>query len=282
MNNKNYKIICEEIEQNNIILEDVISEGLIDSLKNMGKSALSGVANAANAMTEKFISGIASLFGKPKKDGSINKIDADSLAQKLSSNSIIKKLFGDKITDVINGCKSISKEDLISVMDDKKVESEVEKLPEKDGKQPTTESVFHHLDKLFIICEAEEEQNINISKYEVEIVPGDENPVKIKDKSGKEVTDKTVIQQVTKSLLDKSSNNDTKPAEVTDANEEHIEAGAGSSAAAQWVIDRGAKVLDIIQFPYNKEKLKEIVIDSLKKASLYEEVKDRLKDSALG
>ena len=31
----------------------------------------------------------------------------------------------------------------------------------------------------------------------------------------------------------------------------------------------------------NKEKLKEIVIDSLKKASLYEEVKDRLKDSAL-
>ncbi len=31
----------------------------------------------------------------------------------------------------------------------------------------------------------------------------------------------------------------------------------------------------------NKEKLKEIVIDSLKKASLYEEVKDRLKDNAL-
>jgi phosphate transport system ATP-binding protein len=31
----------------------------------------------------------------------------------------------------------------------------------------------------------------------------------------------------------------------------------------------------------NKIKLKEIVIDSLKKASLYEEVKDRLKDSAL-
>ena len=82
MNNKNYKIICEEIEQNNIILEDVISEGLIDSLKNMGKSALSGIANAANAMTEKFISGIASLFGKPKKDGSINKIDADSFHER--------------------------------------------------------------------------------------------------------------------------------------------------------------------------------------------------------
>lgn len=31
----------------------------------------------------------------------------------------------------------------------------------------------------------------------------------------------------------------------------------------------------------NKEKLKEIVIDSLKKASLYDEVKDRLKDNAL-
>ncbi len=31
----------------------------------------------------------------------------------------------------------------------------------------------------------------------------------------------------------------------------------------------------------NKAKLKEIVIDSLKKASLYEEVKDRLKDNAL-
>ena len=32
----------------------------------------------------------------------------------------------------------------------------------------------------------------------------------------------------------------------------------------------------------NKEKLTEIVIDSLKKASLYDEVKDRLKDNALG
>lgn len=32
----------------------------------------------------------------------------------------------------------------------------------------------------------------------------------------------------------------------------------------------------------NKEKLKEIVISALKKASLYEEVKNRLKDSALG
>ena len=32
----------------------------------------------------------------------------------------------------------------------------------------------------------------------------------------------------------------------------------------------------------NKEKLNEIVIDSLKKASLYDEVKDRLKDNALG
>lgn len=32
----------------------------------------------------------------------------------------------------------------------------------------------------------------------------------------------------------------------------------------------------------NKETLKQIVIDSLKKASLYDEVKDRLKDSALG
>ena len=31
-----------------------------------------------------------------------------------------------------------------------------------------------------------------------------------------------------------------------------------------------------------KDKLKEIVIDSLKKASLYDEVKDRLNDSALG
>lgn len=32
----------------------------------------------------------------------------------------------------------------------------------------------------------------------------------------------------------------------------------------------------------NKEELKKIVIDSLKKAALYEEVKDRLKESALG
>ena len=32
----------------------------------------------------------------------------------------------------------------------------------------------------------------------------------------------------------------------------------------------------------NKEKLKEIVISALKQASLYEEVKNRLKDSALG
>ena len=32
----------------------------------------------------------------------------------------------------------------------------------------------------------------------------------------------------------------------------------------------------------NKEKLKKIVVESLKKAALYDEVKDRLKDSALG
>ena len=32
----------------------------------------------------------------------------------------------------------------------------------------------------------------------------------------------------------------------------------------------------------NKAKLKEIVVDSLQKAALYEEVKDRLKDPALG
>lgn len=67
MNNKNYKIICEEIEQNNIILEDVISEGLIDSLKSMGKSALSGIANAANAMTEKFISRYCFIIWKAKE-----------------------------------------------------------------------------------------------------------------------------------------------------------------------------------------------------------------------
>ena len=280
MKNTNYKIICEEIESNNIILEDVITEGLIDNLKNMGKSALNGIANAANSMAEKFITGIASIFGKPKQNGSINKINSDVLAQKLSDNNIIKKLFGDKINEIINGCKSISKDELMSVMDDKKVESELEKLPDKNEKQePVAESVFYNLDKLFIICEAEEEQNINISKYEVEIVPGDENPVKIKDKSGKEVTDKTVIQQVTKSLLDKSSNNDTKPAEVTDANEEHTEAGAESSAAAQWVIDRGAKVLDIIQFPYSKEKLKEYIA---KKIDSFSIVKDGKLKSKMG
>lgn len=32
----------------------------------------------------------------------------------------------------------------------------------------------------------------------------------------------------------------------------------------------------------NKARLTQIVVDSLKKASLYEEVKDRLKDNALG
>ena len=149
MKNTNYKIICEEIESNNIILEDVITEGLIDNLKNMGKSALNGIANAANSMAEKFITGIASIFGKPKQNGSINKINSDVLAQKLSDNNIIKKLFGDKINEIINGCKSISKDELMSVMDDKKVESELEKLPDKNEKQePVAESVFHNLDNL--------------------------------------------------------------------------------------------------------------------------------------
>ena len=67
MKNTNYKIICEEIESNNIILEDVITEGLIDNLKNMGKSALNGIANAANSMAEKFITGIASMTSPVKE-----------------------------------------------------------------------------------------------------------------------------------------------------------------------------------------------------------------------
>ena len=265
--NKDYKIICEEIENNNIILEDVISEGLIDNLKNMGKNTLAGITNAANAMTEKFISGIATIFGKPKVDGSINKIDTDALSKKLSNNNIIQKLFGEKINDIINSCKSISKDDLMSVMDEKKIEQTVEQLPDKNGNQPVTESIFLNYDNLFIICEDDNQKNIDISQYSIDIDPSNSNnPIKIKDKSGKEVTDKDQLQQITKQLLDKSSDTSKKPAEVNDPNEIKEDASVNSMSAASWVVDRGTKVLDIIQFPYNSEKLKTYIakkIDSL-------------------
>lgn len=284
MKNTNYKIICEEIESNNIILEDVITEGLIDNLKNMGKSALNGIANAANSMAEKFITGIASIFGKPKQNGSINKINSDVLAQKLSDNNIIKKLFGDKINEIINGCKSISKDELMSVMDDKKVELELEKLPDKNKKQePVAESVFHNLDKLFIICEAEEQPQIDISKYEIEIIPGDQNPVKIKDKYGKEITDQKQIQQITKQLLSGSSDTSNTPESVQDANEQTTDTlSANSQSAAQWVVDRGTKVLDIIQFPYNKEKLKDYIAKKIDSFSIVKDGKMKSKGAIFG
>ena len=282
MKNTNYKIICEEIESNNIILEDVITEGLIDNLKNMGKSALNGIANAANSMAEKFITGIASIFGKPKQNGSINKINSDVLAQKLSDNNIIKKLFGDKINEIINGCKSISKDELMSVMDDKKVELELEKLPDKK-QEPVAESVFHNLDKLFIICEAEEQPQIDISKYEIEIIPGDQNPVKIKDKYGKEVTDQKQIQQITKQLLSGSSDTSNIPESVQDANEQTTDTlSANSQSAAQWVVDRGTKVLDIIQFPYNKEKLKDYIAKKIDSFSIVKDGKMKSKGAIFG
>ena len=282
MKNTNYKIICEEIESNNIILEDVITEGLIDNLKNMGKSALNGIANAANSMAEKFITGIASIFGKPKQNGSINKINSDVLAQKLSDNNIIKKLFGDKINEIINGCKSISKDELMSVMDDKKVELELEKLPDKK-QEPVAESVFHNLDKLFIICEAEEQPQIDISKYEIEIIPGDQNPVKIKDKYGKEVTDQKQIQQITKQLLSGSSDTSNIPESVQDANEQTTDTlSANSQSVAQWVVDRGTKVLDIIQFPYNKEKLKDYIAKKIDSFSIVKDGKMKSKGAIFG
>lgn len=282
MKNTNYKIICEEIESNNIILEDVITEGLIDNLKNMGKSALNGIANAANSMAEKFITGIASIFGKPKQNGSINKINSDVLAQKLSDNNIIKKLFGDKINEIINGCKSISKDELMSVMDDKKVELELEKLPDKK-QEPVAESVFHNLDKLFIICEAEKQPQIDISKYEIEIIPGDQNPVKIKDKYGKEVTDQKQIQQITKQLLSGSSDTSNIPESVQDANEQTTDTlSANSQSAAQWVVDRGTKVLDIIQFPYNKEKLKDYIAKKIDSFSIVKDGKMKSKGAIFG
>lgn len=285
MKNTNYKIICEEIESNNIILEDVITEGLIDNLKNMGKSALNGIANAANSMTEKFISGIASIFGKPKQDGSINKINSDALANKLSSNNIIKKLFGDKINEIINGCKSISKDDLMSVMDNTKIEKELENLPDKNkANQPVAESVFHNLDKLFIICEADEnQQQIDISNYEIEIVPGDQNPVKIKDKSGKEITDQKQVQQITKQLLSNSSDTLNTPKSVKDADEKQADTvDANSQSAAQWVVDRGTKVLDIIQFPYNSEKLKSYIAKKIDSFSFIKDGKMKSNSALFG
>lgn len=281
MINKNYKIICEEIENNNIILEDVITEGLIDNLKSMGKNALAGVANAANSMAEKFISGIATLFGKPKQDGTINKIDANALAKKLSENNIIKRLFGDKITSIIDSCKSISKEDLMSVMDEKKVEQTLENLPDKK-EQPVTESVFMNYNNLFIICEAEDEQPLDISKYTLEIIPGSENPVKIKDQSGKEITDKAKVQSITKQLLNKSSDVTTKPESVNDTNEVKSDVSENSQSAAQWVVDRGTKVLDIIQFPYNAEKLKAYIAKKIDSLSVVKDGKLKSKGALFG
>ena len=185
MNNKNYKLIYEEIENNNIILEDIIAEGLVDNLKNMGKNAINGLANAANNMTEKFLAGIASIFGKPKTDGSINKINENLLIEKLSNNTIIKKLFGDSINEIINGCKSISKNDLLSIIDEKKTEEILENLPDKS----VNESIFLNYNNLFLICE-DNTDTIDLSQYSISINPGDNNPIKITDKDGKTITDK--------------------------------------------------------------------------------------------
>lgn len=169
-NYKDYKIINEELDKNNIILEDVICEGLIDNLKNMSKNALAGLTNAANAMTEKFIAGIASIFGKPKSDGTINKIDTNTLSQKLNNNQIIKKIFGDKINVIINSCKNISKDDLMEVMDEEKIKKNIENMPDKSPDKSIQESIFINYKKLYLIFE-ENEENINLSNFSIEIDP---------------------------------------------------------------------------------------------------------------
>lgn len=292
MNNKNYKIICEEIENNNIILEDIIAEGLINNLKNMGKNAISGITNAANSMVEKFIAGIATLFGKPKKDGSINKVDSSVLAQKLSNNTIIKKLFGDSINEIINGCKSISKDDLMSIMDEKKVNQSLESLPDKENSEnkQVEESIFFNYNKLFLICEATDDEKIDLSQYSIRIKPGEANPIKITDKDGKEITDEKIKQQIIQTILNnkkeekiEENSKDTENKEDKEENSKEKlkddessaigDASADSLSAAEWVINRGAKVLDIIQFPYNKEKLKEFIAKKIDSFSIIKDGK---------
>ena len=95
MMNKNneYKIIYEDVESHYLLVEEVISEGLGDSLKKMGNSIKQKTSDTVNGLIEKFIAGIASLFGKPKANGEINKIDSNTLDTKLQNNKIINKLF---------------------------------------------------------------------------------------------------------------------------------------------------------------------------------------------
>ena len=277
MNNKNYKLIYEEIENNNIILEDIIAEGLVDNLKNMGKNAINGLANAANNMTEKFLAGIASIFGKPKTDGSINKINENLLIEKLSNNTIIKKLFGDSINEIINGCKSISKNDLLSIMDEKKTEEILENLPDKS----VNESIFLNYNNLFLICE-DNTDTIDLSQYSISINPGDNNPIKITDKDGKTITDKDLIQKIIQNVLNKQKNSKDESTNTDTDSNDNTDATADSLSAADWVINRAKKVLDIIGLPYNADKLKQFIAQKIDSFSIVKDGKLKSKGALFG
>lgn len=277
MNNKNYKLIYEEIENNNIILEDIIAEGLVDNLKNMGKNAINGLANAANNMTEKFLAGIASIFGKPKTDGSINKINENLLIEKLSNNTIIKKLFGDSINEIINGCKSISKNDLLSIMDEKKTEEILENLPDKS----VNESIFLNYNNLFLICE-DNTDTIDLSQYSISINPGDNNPIKITDKDRKTITDKDLIQKIIQNVLNKQKNSKDESTNTDTDSNNNTDATADSLSAADWVINRAKKVLDIIGLPYNPDKLKQFIAQKIDSFSIVKDGKLKSKGALFG
>ena len=117
------------------------------------------------------------------------------------------------------------------------------------------------------------------------MILGKDNPIIIKNSDGKEITDKNELKKIYNFILKKKTeeekseeksqeekskenekNSEEKETEEKDSsennNKETKEEKSGaegvsenSQSAAKWVIDRGVKVLDIIQFPYNKEKL---------------------------
>ena len=142
----------------------------------------------------------------------------------------------------------------------------MENLPEDGNKQKIEESIYNQLINYNIITE-ENNLDIDVSKYKVIIDPQSKPPVKITDLTDNAVTDPEIIKAVISKLSDNSSEETDNPAEVTDTDETEEETSGNSQNAAQWVVERAQKVLDILQFPYNKEKLQAYIakkIDSFK------------------
>lgn len=261
-----YTILYENIEAQHLLVEEVIAEGLGDSFKKIGKSLKTKTKNTINTAIEKFIAGIASIFGKAKSNGEINKINSETLDTKLQNNKIINKLFGNNLSEIIQSCKSITKEDLGSVFDTEKINQSIENLPDNKTQDQITESIYNQLIAFSIINE-DNEHDIDVSKYKVIIDPNQNPPVKITDLSDTEITDKAIIKKILLRLSDNSAEETDNPQDITDTNEIELETDSNSKAAAVWVVERAQKVLDILQFPYNKEKLQAYIakkIDSFK------------------